>query len=104
MIQTTSLAQLVTPNKKLNIPKLIQHFIGKIEIDNNGCWIWKGRTWGKYGRITINHDSSYASHRFSYEIFKGTIQKGLTIDHLCKTCHNINQQKYLKRKRGVDVP
>ena len=46
----------------------------------NGCWLWMGATNGRYGVF----DSGYA-HRRSFELFKGAIGVGLTIDHLCRT-------------------
>ena len=50
---------------------------------NTGCWVWIHRRLTKNGYGSIGNDPSYA-HRFSYERFKGPIQQGLTIDHLCR--------------------
>ena len=56
-----------------------------------GCWEWKGNihSWTGYGRIRVN-DQECSSHRFVYELLRGPIPKGLTLDHLCrnKTCVN----------------
>ena len=47
------------------------------------CWIWAGAKHGRgYGNFFA---AGYVlAHRFSYEVAKGPIPKGLTIDHLCR--------------------
>jgi HNH endonuclease len=46
------------------------------------CWLWTGKKAGNgYGQI---YDSGYKyTHRFSYEIHKGKIGKGMCICHTC---------------------
>jgi len=57
------------------------------------CWIWPGRTRGKVGHrrgyLTIGN-KKYATHRFSYELLRGPIPRGLELDHICRTplCFN----------------
>ncbi len=56
------------------------------KITESGCWIWMGacRDSGKgYGRVWANGQSLYA-HRAVYELLRGPIPEGLTLDHLCK--------------------
>lgn len=49
------------------------------------CWPWTGSVYTVgYGEFSFGGSSGYA-HRFSYELHKGPIPVGLTIDH---TCHN----------------
>ncbi len=56
-------------------------FKSKYKIDNNsGCWIWLA---AKQSRGYGNYRSRLA-HRVSYEMNKGPIPKGLTLDHLCR--------------------
>lgn len=54
----------------------------------NECWEWTGSVNGSgYG--------SYAqqmAHRFSYEMYKGKIPDGLTIDHLCRNKKCVNPE------------
>jgi HNH endonuclease len=50
------------------------------------CWIWEGARKGRdndYGCIMIDYKSTYA-HIVGYELKKGPIPKGMTLDHLCR--------------------
>lgn len=63
----------------------------KIHKKSNGCWLWTGSTdrFG-YGILAIrSHKNKYA-HRIVYEMTRGPIPQGLTLDHLCgvKACVN----------------
>lgn len=54
------------------------------------CWIWTaGATAEGYGEIRVDGVERYA-HRLSYEWAKGSIPKGLTIDHLCRNPRCVN--------------
>lgn len=57
-------------------------FWAKVE-KTSDCWIWKGAKHGRgYGNFFA---SGYVlAHRFSYELARGPIPPGLTIDHLCR--------------------
>lgn len=60
------------------------------KVDKSGdCWLWQGATNGKYGRLRRDLVWHYA-HRFAYELERGPIPEGMTIDHLCreKLCCN----------------
>jgi hypothetical protein len=50
-----------------------------IQVSEDGCWLWLGRKQPNGYGI---YKSKY-SHRFSYEIFKGEIPKGLVVMHSC---------------------
>jgi hypothetical protein len=55
-----------------------------------GCWVWTGRKQREgYGRIVVNGITT-GVHRVAYEMAKGPIPDGMTIDHLCrnKACVN----------------
>lgn len=54
------------------------------------CWLWKplGSVNG-YGQFTCNGKTRLA-HRTSYELAKGEIPAGLTIDHLCRVRNCVN--------------
>jgi HNH endonuclease len=51
-----------------------------------GCWIWKGgkRRSGKnpYGCLSVK-DKTTSAHRYSYEVFKGTIPLYKVVMHTC---------------------
>ena len=59
----------------------------------DGCWEWTGtkvsQGYGHHFCGVITRKTARA-HRLSYEIWKGLIPEGLTIDHLCynKACVN----------------
>lgn len=54
------------------------------------CWLWTGSTNGiGYGELRVNYKKIYA-HRYSYEMHKGEIPKGLVIDHMCHTPSCVN--------------
>lgn len=63
----------------------------KVEINDKGCWIWKGPIdpGNGYGRILYNGSKQY-THRLSYIAHRGPIDAGLNILHRCdcKTCAN----------------
>lgn len=54
-----------------------------------GCWEWTGPLWMGYGRTSVKHRTRKA-HRVAYEIWKGPIPEGMTIDHLCRVTHCVN--------------
>jgi len=48
------------------------------------CWPWRGfRNQYGYGRFRV-HYRRVVAHRVAYELTKGPIPAGLTIDHLCR--------------------
>lgn len=53
--------------------------------DPSSCWIWTGHVNNKgYGLLKWRQQNFYV-HRWFYRIFKGDIEKGLELDHLCHT-------------------
>lgn len=55
------------------------------------CWLWTAGVGGRggYGRFWISGHSEFA-HRFSYELARGPIPEGLTLDHLCRNTKCVN--------------
>ena len=69
---------------------IIQRFNSKYVVDDTGCWLGKGTIAPNgYGHFRVRGKGIYA-HRFSYEIHKGKIPAGMTIDHLCRTPGCVN--------------
>ena len=68
----------------------IKRFIKYLKITETGCWEWQGAIDKKdgYGYFTLGK-LEYA-HRSSYKLFKGEIEKGLQIDHLCRNRPCVN--------------
>jgi len=63
--------------------QLPDRFFDKIDIAENGCWIWTASTSHKgYGHFWINGKYEKA-HRLSYEHFIGEIPEGLCVCHTC---------------------
>jgi len=62
-----------------------REFVGKcMPVPESGCWVWDGRLSNHgYGVLAIGHGRTAYAHRTAYEIFRGAIQEGLQIDHLC---------------------
>jgi hypothetical protein len=57
--------------------------------DKSGeCWIWRGAAY-RYGVIRYQRHC-YLVHRLAYELVKGPIPEGLTIDHLCMVRRCVN--------------
>lgn len=52
-----------------------------------GCWIWQGGSIpspsGPYGMFHWNGKQGYA-HRFAYEVWRGPVPAGKTVDHRCE--------------------
>ena len=63
---------------------------------NSDCWLWtKHITSNGYAQMRIgckadNDRKNVYAHRVSYEIYKGKIPNGLTIDHLCRVRSCVN--------------
>ena len=63
-------------------------FMAKVE-EIAGCWIWRGSILRNgYGQFYSG--GPHLAHRYSYELHKGPIPKGLVIDHLCRVRRCVN--------------
>lgn len=91
---------------------LIDRFEEKYIVDpNSGCWLWIACTLkGGYGLFANGKDEIAAgkprlvlSHRFSYELHKGPIPKGLELDHLCRTRCCVNPSHLEAVTKSVNV-
>lgn len=71
------------------VRKWPQRFWAKV--DKSGeCWLWTGaRDWNGYGQTAIGHVNLRA-HRVAYELERGPIPDGLTLDHLCRNPPCVN--------------
>ena len=96
-----------------NAPKgtpLAERIALRVECDPvTGCHNWRGGTARQYGRICVDDRMVYV-HRAAYELVRGPIPAGLTIDHLCRNtlcCNPDHLEAVTKREntlRGVSPP
>lgn len=68
------------PPRELRTPALLRWVIEDQTVtDENGCWVWQGKT--RFGRGQL---WGYHVHRLAYTLLVGEIPKGLHLDHLCR--------------------
>ena len=65
------------------------------EMDEGGCWLWRGVDSSSYGQIGWQDDPGGRSvkamaHRLMYDMLRGPIPEGLDLDHLCRTRACVN--------------
>lgn len=80
------------------------------------CWLWTGNTnkdrkgkhrkagYGQFASQRIRSEQkTILAHRFSYELHKGPIPEGLTIDHLCRNtlCVNPDHLEAVTTKENI---
>ncbi len=60
---------------------------------STGCWLWTGAKGGggraSYGRFIWRGRGAQA-HRVAYEQIRGSIPRGLVLDHLCRNAACVN--------------
>ena len=68
-----------------------ERFWAKVTTSNpTACWFWTASEKGRgYGGFYVDGQMVYA-HRVAYELEKGRIPAGLTIDHLCRNRRCVN--------------
>ena len=70
-------------------------------VTESGCWLWTGGIDGDgYGVFSIVNYKPVSAHRFAYELHRGPIPEGLTIDHLCRVrcCVNPDHLEAVTRR------
>jgi len=85
-------------NRRLD---LLERFWKKVE-KTDSCWNWTAYTIRGYGQFRYDGKGVYA-HRFSYELLKGKIPDGLTLDHLCRNrkCVNPDHLEPVTNKENI---
>jgi len=86
-----------------NTLTLAERFMNKVEPEpNSGCWLWVGTSAGVGERrdqiLSGSYGMAYVSrqrpkvfaHRLAWELFRGPIPEGFTVDHLCRVRRCVN--------------
>ncbi len=82
---------LVGTRSRHKITPIAERLWSKARADGTGCWVWyRRRNRTGYGVISVANGRTVGAHRVAYELVKGPIPKGLTIDHLCRNRACIN--------------
>lgn len=67
----------------------VERFWAKVDKSSDGCWLWTGCTKNGYGcfwvTVETGRDRMVQAHRFAYELARGPLMEGVTLDHLCHT-------------------
>jgi hypothetical protein len=70
---------------------------------NSGCWLWTaGLDGGGYGNVWDGSRTRMA-HAVAFEVWKGPIQNGHEIDHLCRTHGCVNPDHLQSVPHRVNV-
>jgi hypothetical protein len=74
----------------------LERLIAKIRVADSGCWIWQGHIrptgYGSFNRKSDGTWRSQQAHRAAYEMLRGPIPDGLTLDHLCSVRACVNPE------------
>lgn len=69
----------------------------------NGCWLWTaGLIASGYGQFW-DGERKVVAHRHSFEMLRGAIPPGLTLDHLCRVRRCVNPDHLEPVTRGENV-
>lgn len=73
-----------TTRDRFDPASVAQRFWARVQKGSaDDCWPWQGsRHHGGYGRVRVQWRQMQA-HRLAYELARGAISAGLTLDHLC---------------------
>ena len=71
-------------------PTEIVRFLGKVAIDDNGCWVWSGYVDGQgYGQFKAQ-GKAYWAHRLAFHTFCRRLRNSHSIDHKCHNPRCVN--------------
>ena len=65
-------------------------FWNSIEKTESSCWIWQKSCFPSGYAQFKAQKKNWRAHRYAYELIKGKIPEGLTLDHLCRVKNCVN--------------
>lgn len=76
---------------------------------NTGCWLWLGHVdRGGYGQFRVGSQTDGTrrharAHRVAYELLRGPIPAGQTLDHLCRvrSCVNPDHLEAVSKRENI---
>lgn len=75
----------------------------KFVVSSNGCWNWTDKLMPSgYGQVHFQM-RRYRAHRLVFELLRGPIPKGLTLDHICRNRAYVNPDHLEPVTRGENV-
>lgn len=69
---------------KSKVPIMDRFWSCVVKDEVTGCWLWQRYLVKGYGQFSVTRGERVYAHRFAWELLRGPIPDGLTIDHLCK--------------------
>ena len=84
----------------------MERFWSKVK-KTESCWEWKGaKSSTGYGNFSVKY-KQHGAHRFAWELLRGPVPEGMTLDHICKNrgCVNPEHMEVVSRgensRRGI---
>lgn len=79
---------------------VVTRFNSRWLVNDSGCWVWSGgidvnKNGIPYGYLWVSHTKKMRAHRFSYELHKEKIPKGLQVRHQCHNSLCVNPEHLL---------
>jgi hypothetical protein len=68
----------------------VSRFLSSFQCPGQDCWEWNGGMHRKGYGVFWDGSKLRKAHRYSYELFRGAIAIGLTLDHLCRNRKCVN--------------
>lgn len=93
------------------LPNLRVYFLSHLASGNNGCIEWTGHIKPEgYGQVSVKirqRSYCFGAHRVSWELHRGHIPEGMTINHRCRNrrCVNPDHLEVMSmRQNTLDSP